>query len=205
MKQLLMLRHAAPVVRRSLPDGYAYTPFLGTQAEIDDWLTICAAGLLPDTDPHWFADSIRNYPDLDPARDLFFVTDANGVRVATSAAVRHANGEGYIHMVGSLPSCRGKGIGHAMLSRALEELQTRGCAVITLTTDDHRLAMVGGLTRLLAEKLLLLEQGSTEETHPDKHRQANSDDGKVSEPETLPVAEADTPSRPNEEKEGKNA
>lgn len=142
MKQLLMLRYAAPVVRRSLPDGYAYAPFLGTQAEIDDWLTICAAGLLPDTDPHWFADSIRNYPDLDPARDLFFVTDEDGVRVATSAAVRHANGEGYIHMVGSLPSCRGKGIGHAMLSRALEELQARGCAVITLTTDDHRLAAI---------------------------------------------------------------
>lgn len=66
-------------------------------------------------------------------------------------------------------------------------------------------AMVGGLTRLLAEKLLLLEQGSTKETHPDKRRQADSDDGKVSEPETPPAAEADTPSRPIKEKEGKNA
>ena len=94
MKQLLMLRPAASVTPRPLPAGYAFVPFGGTQAEIADWLTVCAAGLLPDTDPHWFEDSIRNYPDLDPARDLFFVTDAEGVRVATSAAVRHADGVG---------------------------------------------------------------------------------------------------------------
>ena len=76
------------------------------------------------------------------ARDLFFVTDAGGARIATSAAVRHADGTGYIHMVGALPACRGKGIGHAMLAHALEELQARACPVVTLTTDDHRLAAI---------------------------------------------------------------
>ena len=156
MQQLMMLRPAAPVTPRPLPAGYAFVPFGGTQAEISDWLTVCAAGLLPNTDAHWFEDSIRNkqnshtndfgiyedYPDLDPARDLFFVTDAGGARIATSAAVRHADGTGYIHMVGALPACRGKGIGHAMLAHALEELQVRACPVVTLTTDDHRLAAI---------------------------------------------------------------
>ena len=142
MQQLMMLRPAAPVTPRPLPAGYAFVPFGGTQAEISDWLTVCAAGLLPNTDAHWFEDSIRNYPDLDPARDLFFVTDAGGARIATSAAVRHADGTGYIHMVGALPACRGKGIGHAMLAHALEELQARACPVVTLTTDDHRLAAI---------------------------------------------------------------
>ncbi len=103
MQQLMMLRPAAPVTPRPLPAGYAFVPFGGTQAEISDWLTVCAAGLLPNTDAHWFEDSIRNYPDLDSARDLFFVTDAGGARIATSAAVRHADGTGYIHMVGALP------------------------------------------------------------------------------------------------------
>ena len=142
MQQLMMLRPAAPVTPRPLSAGYAFVPFGGTQAEISDWLTVCAAGLLPNTDAHWFEDSIRNYPDLDPARDLFFVTDAGGARIATSAAVRHADGTGYIHMVGALPACRGKGIGHAMLAHALEELQARACPVVTLTTDDHRLAAI---------------------------------------------------------------
>lgn len=142
MQQLMMLRPAAPVTPRPLPAGYAFVPFGGTQAEISDWLTVCAAGLLPNTDAHWFEDSIRNYPDLDSARDLSFVTDAGGARIATSAAVRHADGTGYIHMVGALPACRGKGIGHAMLAHALEELQARACPVVTLTTDDHRLAAI---------------------------------------------------------------
>lgn len=61
---------------------------------------------------------------------------------AAPAAVRHADGTGYIHMVGALPACRGKGIGHAMLAHALEELQARACPVVTLTTDDHRLAAI---------------------------------------------------------------
>ena len=106
MQQLMMLRPAAPVTPRPLPAGYAFVPFGGTQAEISDWLTVCAAGQQPKTDAHWFEDSIRNYPDLDSARDLFFVTDAGGARIATSAAVRHADGTGYIHMVGALPACR---------------------------------------------------------------------------------------------------
>ena len=62
MQQLMMLRPAAPVTPRPLPAGYAFVPFGGTQAEISDWLTVCAAGLLPNTDAHWFEDSIRNYP-----------------------------------------------------------------------------------------------------------------------------------------------
>lgn len=142
MKQLKMLRPAAPIVPHSLPAGYSFASFGGTKAEVDDWLAICAEGLLPNTDPHWFEDSIRHYPDLDPARDLFFVVDTVGARVATSAAILHTSGEGYIHMVGALPSCRGRGIGHAMLAKALADLQARGCPFITLTTDDHRLAAI---------------------------------------------------------------
>lgn len=45
-------------------------------------------------------------------------------------------------MVGSLPECRGLGIGKAMLSKALMILHGRGCAVTTLTTDDFRLAAI---------------------------------------------------------------
>lgn len=142
MRQLKMLRPDAPVLPRALPDGYAFCPFGGREEEITDWLALCAEGLIPDRDPHWFRDAILDYPDLDPMRDLFFVTDPSGARVATSAALRHANGEGYIHMVAALPSCRGQGIGHAMLAHALTALRERECTVVTLTTDDHRLAAI---------------------------------------------------------------
>ena len=45
-------------------------------------------------------------------------------------------------MVGSLPECRGLGIGHAMLSFALEQMTERGCTHAVLTTDDFRLPAI---------------------------------------------------------------
>lgn len=142
MKQLKMLRPDAPVIPRPLPVGYTFRSYRGSADEVSDWLALCAEGLIPDRESHWFEEAILHYPDLDPARDLFFVTDPHGARVATSAALRHADGAGYIHMVAALPACRGWGIGHAMLAHALEDLRGRGCSVVTLTTDDHRLAAI---------------------------------------------------------------
>ena len=142
MKQLKMCRPSGPVAPCALPEGYTYAPYTGAAEEISDWLAICANGLLPDQALSWFESSILKYPDLNPTRDLFFVVDPAGHRVATSAAVSHKNGEGYIHMVGSLPCCRGRGIGRAMLAKTLTELEARGCAYTTLTTDDHRLPAI---------------------------------------------------------------
>lgn len=143
MQQLKMLRYGGEVKLRDLPEGYRYEAFGGSDAEIDDWVAICRHGLLPESGGREHFDSaILNYPDLHPARDLFFVVDGEGQRVATSASVSHPNREGYIHMVAALPLCRGKGIGHAMLSHALTLLEERGCTHTILTTDDHRLAAI---------------------------------------------------------------
>ncbi len=149
MKQLKMLRpFGGKVVERRLPAGYRFEMFDGREAQVTDWLAICRHGLLPDGDPAsgeyriHYVNAIQNYPDLVPARDLFFVVAPDGERVATSAAVLHGGGEGYIHMVAALPACRGLGIGHAMLSRALSDLSARGATYMTLTTDDFRLSAI---------------------------------------------------------------
>ncbi len=148
MKQLKMLRpFGGRVTPRDLPTGYRFADFAGTEAEIEDWLAICRHGLLPaptpdgDAERAHYLNAIQNYPDLVPARDLFFVVAPDGTRVATSAAVLHGN-EGYIHMVAADPSCRGLGIGHAMLARALADLSARGATHVTLTTDDFRLPAI---------------------------------------------------------------
>ncbi len=149
MKQLKMLRpYGDQVVDRSLPDGYCYELFHGDEAQITDWLAICRYGLLPDEAPaggeyrDHYVNAIQNYPDLVPTRDLLFVVSPDGERVATTAAVLHGGGEGYIHMVAAKPVCRGLGIGHAMLARSLAELSARGATFMTLTTDDFRLAAI---------------------------------------------------------------
>ena len=143
MQQLKMLRYQGKVTPRSLPEGYHYEFFGGTEEEIHDWVTICRHGLLPeDGGTEHFQSAIMSYPDLVPAKDLFFVVDKDGNRVATSASVCHKNGEGYLHMVAALPECRGKGIGHAMLSHALEMMEARACTHGVLTTDDFRLPAI---------------------------------------------------------------
>lgn len=143
MQQLKMLRYQQKITPRPLPDGYRCAFFAGTDAEINDWVTICRHGLLPENGGKECFDScIMQYPDLIPEKNLFFVIDPSGRRVATSAAVSHPNGEGYLHMVAALPECRGKGIGHAMLSFALEIMESAGCTHAVLTTDDFRLPAI---------------------------------------------------------------
>ncbi|MBE6585480.1 MAG: GNAT family N-acetyltransferase [Ruminococcaceae bacterium] len=143
MQQLKMLRMDAPVRVRPLPEGYRYEYFTGSTEEIWDWIIICRHGLLPpDAGEDCFKSTILEYPDLVPEKDLFFVVDLNGCRVATSASVCHQNKEGYLHMVAALPGYRGQGIGHAMLSHALCMMEERGCTHAVLTTDDFRLPAI---------------------------------------------------------------
>ena len=143
MPQLKMLRCQGKVTHRPLPEGYRYEFYHGDHAQVEDWVTICRHGLLPENGGEaYFTSTILEYPDLIPEKDLFFVVDNAGRRVATSASVCHQNKEGYLHMVAALPEIRGKGIGHAMLSLALEMMEERDCTHAVLTTDDFRLAAI---------------------------------------------------------------
>lgn len=143
MKQLKMRRVSAPVLPAALPEGYGIIPFAGTQGEITQWLAIVAEGLVPVDDGEAVFDRyIRRWKDLTPEEDLFFVTDPTGKRVATIAAVWHPDRSGYIHMVGSLPECRGRGVGRAMLAHALGVIEARGVTHTILTTDDYRLPAI---------------------------------------------------------------
>lgn len=144
MQQLHMLRPTAPIRCHALPHGYRFSAFDGSEAAIDDWLTLCKQGILPDDIGYEaFAITEIEHPDVCAERDLFFVSRImDGARVATATAISHADGRGYIHMVDSLPEVRGKGIGHAMISHALQILWQRGNREVWLTTDDFRLAAI---------------------------------------------------------------
>ncbi len=86
-----------------------------------------------------YEKSITNTPCLVPATDVFFACEkATDRPVSTLTAHLDAHGDGWIHMVGSLPECRGKKLGHAMLARGLERLKAAGVPRVWLTTDDFR-------------------------------------------------------------------
>ena len=144
MKQLKMYRFSTtPLTERTLPEGYSYEFFRGDEEQINDWLDICSHGLIGDGgDAGIFHGFLTNYPDCIPENDTFFVVDPDGRRVATSTSIKHADGDGYVHMVANRTECRGLGIGHAMLYFGVKILLDRGCGKIWLTTDDWRLAAI---------------------------------------------------------------
>lgn len=143
MKQLKMIRYRGVIADRPLPHGYRFVFYAGTPEEMNDWLEICKNGLFgPNINEESFGKYILHWRDIVPTEDLFFVADQDGRRVATTTFVRYADGTGYVHCVGSLPETRGKGIGHAMIARALEMGEERGVPYSILTTDDFRLAAI---------------------------------------------------------------
>lgn len=142
MKQLKMIRIGTELREHPLPEGYSYELFDGSEAAISDWLSICSNGLTPNTDRIHFQKCILEEPSIVPCRDLFFVVDRNGKRVATSTCTERAESFGGVHMVAALPECRGLGIGHCLITHTVRLLTERGYDAIGLTTDDFRLAAV---------------------------------------------------------------
>ena len=140
--QLKMRRYSQPVKERVLPDGFAFKPFDGSEREIDEWVRLCNFGLVEGSTRETFFETVRDFPNVVAERDCFFVIDAEGRYVASSTAVANPDGLGFVHMVASDPTTRGKGIGHAMLAKTLSMLEERNMKVIELRTDDWRLAAV---------------------------------------------------------------
>lgn len=144
MKQLKMvvIKKENKVGLCDLPEGYHYEFYNGDEAQISDWLDICINGLIGDKSRSIFDECILNCPGVVAERDLFFVVDPEGKRVATTTVYVNEDGDGYVHMVASCLEARGKGIGLAMITFGLSLLDDRDCERIVLTTDDHRLAAI---------------------------------------------------------------
>ncbi len=142
MKQLKMIRYGKGIEEYPLPDGFTSELFDGTEKAISDWLEICVNGLNENTDIGNFRNTMSDREGVNPEKDLFFVCDKNGKRVATAAAIVRKEGIGGVHMVAALPECRGKGIGHFLIRRAVNMLYERGFEEMGLTTDDFRLSAI---------------------------------------------------------------
>lgn len=144
MEQLVMKAVAPyPICTRSLPDGYRFALFSGCDTDIADWKRI----MMEPHAPKDGADScyhlmIEIYPDVVPTKDIFFVENECGVRVATITVITHKDGSGYVHMVKAMQSERGRGLGHCMAQFAMEEFSRRGVPYGILTTDDFRLPAI---------------------------------------------------------------
>lgn len=141
MQQLKMMKRMGEVKPYPLHEDYYIRNIQeDTPGEIDTWVDICKNQLLgEDATKEAYTNCITNMPLLVPETDVFFVCEkATGRPVATLTAHIRDTGDGWIHMVGSLPEVRGKKIGHAMLAHGLKRLANAGVPRVWLTTDDWR-------------------------------------------------------------------
>ena len=83
--------------------------------------------LLPETVAHWYAE-----PDFD-ARD-YEALFVNGEAVAY-AHVSLDDGVGWVHMLGTSPEHQKRGYGRVMLTRAAQQLRSRGAREVRLGVD----------------------------------------------------------------------
>jgi GNAT superfamily N-acetyltransferase len=116
--------HMRAIPVHKLPPGYAFRPFSSSDAET--WVRVQAeanAGLLP-IDMDTFRTDFGGHEDLLTERS-WFVTGPDQTEVASIAAWWRDTSEGpqgLIHWVAVLPQCQGKGIGKAIMTRAMEWL-----------------------------------------------------------------------------------
>ena len=75
MEQLVMKAVAPfPARTRPLPDGYKFTSFSGSDADIADWKRIIMEPPTPlDGSDSCYHLMIEIYPDVVPTKDIFFV------------------------------------------------------------------------------------------------------------------------------------
>lgn len=126
-----------------LPEGYTFEIFKRSEKDIADWKKIIMTSPAPfDGADSCYHNMIELCHDIDMDKDIHFVVDAHGERVATITLITQSDGMGYVHMVKAMDSERGKGLGHAMANFAIAVFRERGLEDAILTTDDWRLSAI---------------------------------------------------------------
>ena len=172
--QLKMKRFSAPVKERTLPIGFSFKFFDGSEKEVDEWVRLCCFGLAENATREIFYKMIADFPNVVAKEDCFFILDDKGNYVASSTAIATPSGVGLVHMVASDPSVRGKGLGHIMLAKTLSLLEERGMKSVELRTDDWRLAAIKTYLDAGFLPVLLSDADSDHATRWDKVREALS-------------------------------
>lgn len=141
MSQLLMLRHKvlSSLPEIVLPEGYS----IRTHRDGDEaaWCEICESlnrGVKP---PEHFDAAMKHDKTILPQR-IFYVTDPDGIPVATATMRIRSPKLGTLHMVETRPSARGKGLGKAVCTAAVASLDAMNIPDCDLTTDDFRIPAI---------------------------------------------------------------
>ena len=144
MEQLIMhwKNDGMPAKQPVIPEGFAVVTFPELDNAVEKWLDIMQYGLSDKLEDFgYYQKCMLDLPCYEEDK-CFFVLE-NGKAVASITVVcNYETKQGRFHMVGSLPECRGKGVGKMLGSIGEYVLKSTGMQTAVLKTDDFRVPAI---------------------------------------------------------------
>lgn len=126
----------------SFPEGFSVLTLPELENAVDIWLDMMQYGLSEKRqDRSYYQTTMLDVPFYEENK-CYFVLE-NGKPMATITVVCDPQTKnGIVHMVGSFPACRGRGVGNMLGDIAVYVLKTAGMRTASLKTDDFRMAAI---------------------------------------------------------------
>ena len=130
-----------------LPGGYSLHSYSENDEEVWEEIMEKAFGI------HFtFEANMKNWKGYNPEKLMFLEKDGRDIASAAGFEKEEFPGEGWLHMVGTVPEACGKGAGRAVVLAALHAMAADGFRSAVLSTDDERIPAISRIPLCHREK-----------------------------------------------------
>ena len=144
MEQLKMYwnNDGSPALPLAFPEGFEMLTLPEVPDAVEQWLDIMQYGLSEKReDASYYKICMLDLPCYEEDKCFFIMHGGKAVATLTVVCDMEKK-HGLVHMVGSLPECRGKGVGNMLVAIAEHVLKTTGMQTASLKTDDFRVPAI---------------------------------------------------------------
>lgn len=144
MEQLRMYwkNDGTPALAPLLPEGFTLLTMPELSDGVEQWLDIMQYGLSDQKeDASYYKTCMLDLPCYEEDKCFFIMHGGKAIATITVVCNPETR-DAVIHMVGSLPESRGKGVGNMLVAVADYVLKTTGMQTAQLKTDDWRVPAI---------------------------------------------------------------
>ena len=150
MEQLKMYweNDGTPALPLEFPEEFTLVTMPELANGVEQWLDIMQHGLSDKReDASYYKTCMLDLPCYEEDKCFFIMYGGKAIATLTVVCDPETK-DGLIHMVGSLPECRGKGVGNMLCAVADHVLKTTGMKTARLRTDDFRVPAIKTYLRI---------------------------------------------------------
>ena len=144
MEQLIMRweNDNTPAKPLHFPEGFELTIMPMLDDGVEKWLDIMQYGLSEKREGFsYYQETMLDLPNYEEDKCFFILHKGKAVATITIVCDLEKK-EGLVHMVGSLPECRGRGVGNMLGEIAVSVLKRTNMRSAFLRTDDFRVPAI---------------------------------------------------------------